>query len=71
MHVSCLNETNRDCFISDYANLINRYKSSFENKKRRNSEGLQTKTTKLPVVFCHVFEIEDIRSRIFNKITLF
>lgn len=50
-----LSKNNRDCFISDYANLISKYKYNFENKKRRNSEGLPKN-----VVFYIVFEIEDI-----------
>lgn len=68
MHISCLNKTHRDHFISDYANLVNKYKSSFENKQREGTmRDYKQNKTKIPIVFCHEFEIEDILSRIFNK----
>lgn len=48
-------KSNRGCFISDHVNLVSKYKSNFENKKRRNSEGLPEN-----VVLYHVFEVQDI-----------
>ena len=50
-----LSKSNRGCFVSDHANLVSKYKSNFENKKRRNSEGLPEN-----VVLYHVFEVQDI-----------
>jgi len=50
-----LSKSNRGCFISDHVNLVSKYKSNFENKKRRNSEGLPEN-----VVLYHVFEVQDI-----------
>lgn len=49
----------RDCFISDYANLISKDKSNSENKKKRNSVGLPKN-----IVFYHVFETENITLKI-------
>lgn len=72
IRTSCLNKTNRDCFISDYANLISTYKPSFENKKRREGTLRDYKQkAKPPIVFYHIFEIEDILFRILNTNLLY
>lgn len=56
-----LSKSNRGCFISDHANLISKYKSDLENKKRRNSEGLPEN-----VVRYHIFEVQDILFKFCN-----
>ena len=57
-----LSKSNRGCFISDHANLISKYKSDFENKKRRSSEGLPEN-----VVHYHIFEVQDILFKFCNR----
>lgn len=57
-NASCPNKNSRDHFISHYANLINKYKS---NKLKSLKEGILGVTKeKTPMVFYHVFEIDNL-----------
>lgn len=70
IHVSCLNKTNRDHFISDYANLIS-INPVLKIRREGTLKDYKQNKTKPPIVFYHVFEIEDILFRIFNTNLLY